>query len=613
VLPWCWWFSFARTATTVVDDAPGPVRAKQVMPRIGLPAQTSKIETTRSKLKRLVEGLAGRGGVGPVHPVRPAPEASCGAVSQLPVFKGSSSYIRRCQPRERTRRRARMERYDTSDVVDLFACAMEAVQLLAARLSAPETAEWDHAAVEHLIEEDGREIMRRFFQGYLDLRAVREEHTPPAEAVVGADGAVRPYRETGHERQLACLFGLVTVARCAWRSPGRTNVHPADAQLSLPRGRHSAGIKRLAVREAVRGSFQQAVTAITDRCGRVLGKRRAESLVVEAAADIDAFYHQQIAGPCTADMPLVIQVDGKGVVMRPEALREATRRAALRKKQQGQQARLAPGEKPNRKRMATIACVQDAVPARRRPQDIVHPPGGRPGLRRVRPGPKAVNRWCTASLVHDPGDVIAEAFTQATDRDPGQHRPWLVLVDGARHQLDLIQAEAERRGVTICILIDFVHVAEYGWTAAHAFHPVGSLEAETFAAEQLTAILHGHAARVAAEMTARAEQEHLTDTKRESVDTCVRYLTGHLDQLRYDTALEEGWPIATGSVEGACRHLVGDRMDITGARWGLDTAEAVLKLRAVHANDDLDDYLAYHHTREHQRTYPDQHHYQLSA
>ncbi|MBL3671674.1 ISKra4 family transposase [Streptomyces sp. M2CJ-2] len=506
-----------------------------------------------------------------------------------------------------------MERYDTHDVPDPFACSMEAVKSLAARLSAPETAALDHAAVEHLIEQDGREILRRFFQDHLDLRARHEEQHPPARMVLGTDHEPRPHRETGHERQLTCLFGKVIVTRCAWRSRGRPNVHPADATLWLPRGRHSHGIKRLAVREAVRGSYQQAVAAITDRCGKVLGKRRAESLVASAAVDIDAFYRHKIASPCTADMPLVIQVDGKGVVMRPEALREATRRAAEAKKRQGRQARLAPGEKPNRKRMATIACVHDTVPAPRRAHDIVHPPGGRSGLREARPGPRAVNRWCTASLVHDPDEVIAEAFTQADDRDPGHLRPWLVLVDGARHQLDLIETEARHRNVKIHILIDFVHVAEYVWAAAHALHPVGSVEAETFAAQTLTAILHGHAARVADEMTARAGDERLTDAKRGSVEACVRYLTGHLDQLRYDTALEKGWPIATGSVEGACRHLIGDRLDITGARWGLAGAEAVLKLRAVHANDDLEAYLAYHHTREHQRTYPDQHHYQLDA
>lgn len=81
--------------------------------------------------------------------------------------------------------------------------------------------------------------------------------------------------------------------------------------------------------------------------------------------------------------------------------------------------------------------------------DIVHPPVGRSGRRDMSPGPKAVNRWCTASLVREPDDVIAEAFTQAVDRDPGHHRPWLVLVDGARHQLDLIEAEAQRRNARI--------------------------------------------------------------------------------------------------------------------------------------------------------------------
>jgi hypothetical protein len=506
-----------------------------------------------------------------------------------------------------------MERYDTNDVPDPFACSIQAAKALAVRLSAPETAELDHALVERLIESDGREILRRFFQDHLDLRALREERNRPPRAVLGPDGEVRPHRETGHARQLTCLFGKVSVVRCAWRSRGHTNVHPADARLSLPRGRHSHGIKRLAVREAIRGSFAQAIAAITDRCGPVLGKRRSESLVVEAARDIDAFYHHKIAPVCTADMPLVIQVDGKGVIMRPEALREATRKAAEAKKRQGRAARLAPGEKPNRKRMATIATVHDTHPARRRPHDIVHPPGGRSGLRTASPGPKAANRWCTASLIHDPGDVITEAFTQAEDRDRGHLRPWLVLVDGAHYQLGLIEAEARRRKATIHILIDFVHVAEYLWTAAHAFHPVGSVEAETFAAATLTAILHGHATRVIQEMTTQAEREQLTGSKRDSVATCVRYLSGHLDRLRYDIALEAGWPIATGSVEGACRHLVGDRLDITGARWGLDSAEAVLKLRAVHANDDLDDYLNYHHAREHQRTYPDQHHYQLNA
>jgi hypothetical protein len=393
------------------------------------------------------------------------------------------------------------------------------------------------------------------------------------------------------------------------------NVHPADVALSLPAGRHSTALRRLAVTEAVRGSFDQAHAAVTRRCGNVLGKRRLEELMVAAAVDVDSFYRTQIPVPCSREMPLVVQIDGKGVVMRPEALREATRQAAAKATAGDHRGRLAPGEKPNRKRMATVACVFDTRPAPRRPHDVIHPPGGRSSERPARPGPRAENKWCTASLVRSPEQVIADAFDQAQARDPKHLRPWVVLVDGARHQLDLITAESIRRGVTLHVLLDFVHVAEYVWAAAHTFHKPGTTEAEEWAADHLTAILAGHAARTADQMTAQADRENLSIARREAVDACQRYLVGHLDQLHYNTALAGGWPIATGAVEGACRHLIADRLDITGARWGLHGAEAVLPLRALVSNGDLDTYWRYHLAREHKRLYPtpNQRNYTLTA
>jgi hypothetical protein len=374
------------------------------------------------------------------------------------------------------------------------------------------------------------------------------------------------------------------------------------------------GLRRVAVTEAVRGSFDQAQAAIERRCGRVLGKRRLEQLVAAASGDIDDFYRQQIPVPSSRDVLLVMQVDGKGVVMRPEALRPATQRARLAA-EVGHRSRLAPGEKPNRKRMATVACVFDAAPAPRRPHDVIHPPGGRSTRRQVRRGPAATRKWCTASLLHPPEKVIADVFAQAEARDPCHHRCWVVLVDGARHQLDLIQSEAARRGHTINVLLDFVHVTEYVWDAAHAFHKPGTTEADAWVAAHLTTILAGQAHRAAQEMTTQADLAGLPIAKREAVATCCRYLTGHLDQLRYDIALAAGWPIATGAIEGACRHLIGDRLDITGARWGLLGAEAILQLRALISNGDLDTYWRFHAAREHQRLYPapDQQEYELTA
>ncbi len=294
----------------------------------------------------------------------------------------------------------------------------------------------------------------------LELRRLREElavRDRPA-AVTGADGVTRRAVETGHERLLATIFGTVTVGRCAWRAQARRNVYPADAALRLPRLRHSHGLQRLAALEAVRGSFDQATEAIGRRCGQVVGKRQVEQLTVAAAADIDAFSQAVVPQPSTDATVLVLSVDGKGVVMRPEALREATRHAAEAKGPGPYRTRLASGEQPARKRMATLGVVYDATPAPRRAHDVITVPAataqGRSGQRPRRTGPNAQAKWLTGSVTADSEQVIAAVFDQATQRDPSHRRTWVVLVDGARHQLDLARAEAARRGVRVHILID---------------------------------------------------------------------------------------------------------------------------------------------------------------
>lgn len=160
------------------------------------------------------------------------------------------------------------------------------------------------------------------------------------------------------------------------------DIHPADEDLSLPSGRHSMGLRRLAVTEAVRGSLDQAQSAIERRCGRVLGKRGPEQLVAAASCDIDDFCHRLVPTPSSRQVLLVIEADGKGAVMRPDALRSATQKARLASVQGTHRSRPEPGEKPDRKRMATVACACacacafDAAPAPalRRPHDVIHPP-----------------------------------------------------------------------------------------------------------------------------------------------------------------------------------------------------------------------------------------------
>jgi hypothetical protein len=211
------------------------------------------------------------------------------------------------------------------------------------------------------------------------------------------------------------------------------------------------------------------------------------------------------------------------------------------------------------------------------------------GRGRSRRGPHAAAKWLTGSVARDAKEVIAAAFGQAGARDPAQARTWVVLVDGDRHQIELIEAGAARRKAAIHLVLDLVHVLEHLWAAAWCFHPRDDPAAEDWVAVQALAVLAGRARQVTASLTAQAGQPGLTESQRAGAEECVRYLTSNMEYLRYDEALASGWPIATGVIEGACRHLIGDRLDIAGSRWGVQGAEAVLRLRAVIDNGDYPD------------------------
>jgi len=506
-----------------------------------------------------------------------------------------------------------METYGTPAPADPFARSRICFESLAGDLAGGRAGEMTHDQLEELIGVRGRELERQLLQDHLDLRALREEQALPAGGEARrVEGRGRV--ERGHERGLATVFGRVTVRRLAFRAPGRVNVYPADVALSLPKGRHSHGLARLAVCAAARGSYDAAKAAIGARCGPVAGKRQLEELVKTAAVDTGGFYARRVPMPCTSEVLLVLSADGKGIVMRPEGLRPATRKAAAGKKRVFR-TRLASGEKTCRKRMAALACVYDAAPAQRRPHDVIAVPGGRSGAREIRRGPRAEAKWLTGSVARDAKEVIRAAFGQAEARDPAHARTWVVLADGDRHQIELIEAEAAHRKAEVHLVLDLVHVLEYLWGAAWCFHARDDPAAEDWVAVQALAVLGGRARQVTESLTAQAGLHRLTESQRAGVETCVRYLTSNEEYLRYDQALAAGWPIATGVIEGAARHLIGDRLDIAGSRWGIEGAEAILRLRAVTGNGDFEAYWAFHLRCEHDRVHQarDQDRYDLVA
>jgi len=453
-----------------------------------------------------------------------------------------------------------------------------------------------HSELEDHLQVEGRKLLCQLLQNHVDLRAAREERL---DEVTEADGTIHTRLERGHVRGVATVFGDIDVSWLAYRAPFSTNLYPADAMLNLPAEKYSFGLRRLAAVEAGRGSFEQTVAAIDRATGQRLGKRQIQELTARAALDVEDFYRTRDTPTDTAGDVLALSYDGKGIVMRADALRTATAAAAASRKLS---TRLSKGEKRNRKRMAEVGAVYDVVPSPRTPADIITTPGTPPPTNRA-PRPLTRGTWLTASVTDDTGQVITSVFDEAERRDPDHHRTWIALVDGNNHQIDQTTAQARKRGVEVTIIVDFVHVLEYVWKAAWCFHPEGDPEAEAWVAVKALEILSGNAGLVAAAIRRTATRRGLTPEQRRNADTAATYLHNKKKYLDYPTALAAGWPIATGVIEGACRHLVKDRMDITGARWGLDGAEAVLALRTLTSNDDFDAYWAYHQRQEQHRVH----------
>jgi hypothetical protein len=480
--------------------------------------------------------------------------------------------------------------------MDGFADSRERFEDLVGFLDGTAAAGLSHGDLEDRLDTDGRGLLRQLYQDHLTLRAQVE----PRLEVIGAEGARRGRVEAGHSRDLVTVFGGVQVRRLAYRAPGQPNLHPADAALNLPPERHSHGLRRLTAVEAARGSFDETAQAIMRATGQKVGKRQLQQLAGRAAVDFEAFYADRAPPQGAPDDLLVLSCDGKGIVMRPAALRPQTAAAAA-KATPKLKSRLSKGEKRNRKRMAEVGAVYDAAPVVRTPADIM--PATEAEHDGARPGPTAHHKWLVASVEHDAATVVARIFDQAERRDPTHQRTWVALVDGNRHQLDRIAAESAARKVTVAVIVDFVHVLEYLWKAAWCFHPEADPAAEAWVADKARAILGGGATRMAGAIRRTATNRNLAKAQRKGADDCAKYLTNLACYLDYPTALSSGWPIATGVIEGACRHLVKDRMDITGARWGLPGAEAVLKLRALRCNDDFDDYWRYHLDQERERVH----------
>ncbi len=453
------------------------------------------------------------------------------------------------------------------------------------------------SGLEQELEKKGRELMRILLQEHLD----KISPSLCEQTVCGSDGIDRP-NVRPHDRKIETVFGTVSTERAGYGNDGVASLHPLDAELNLPPERYSHELRRRVAENAAKSSFDETLETIEKTTGAHIPKRQVEELTQRAAQDFDAFYETRqynSADDASTGPVIVITADGKGVVMHEQDLREQTRKAAQKRKPQ-METRLSKGEKKNAKRMATVAAVYTIDTFPRTPQDLLPGNSSKPHKEKS-PRPEQKRVW--ASLEKSAEQVIESAFSEASHRDPCQKKHWVALVDGENQQLRILKRMAKNKGVDLTIIVDIIHVIEYLWKAGRAFHPKSGPELEEWVQYRLLKILEGKAGLMAGGMRRSATLKKLTDKQREPVEICATYLKNKAPYLKYDRYLDLGFPIATGVIEGACRHLVKDRMDITGAKWRLTSAEAVLRLRALRSSNDFDEYWDFHEACEYKRNH----------
>lgn len=428
--------------------------------------------------------------------------------------------------------------------------------------------------------------------------------------VATPEGSVLERSDVPRDRPVRTIFGEHRFQAYVY-SRGRKQkieLRPIDARINLPEGKTSYLLQEFSQLFCVEKAFG-------------VGARQFEAifqqqLSVDVLEDINRAMGEQadrfldgLGAPAKADEGeiLVVSADGKGV---PLVRQDAAQVPAFEEK-----------ERPGNRRMATLGCVYTVARHVRTPEQIVaalfrdetvqQPPD--------RPQPQG-KRY---------RGYFAEAGAEGEDAVPGAYRTWTWITEEvqARHRpgqpivrlmdaqpslweaseacLDDFVAELREAGQLqpLVDILDIIHVAGYVWKAAKAFHSHKEQQ-EAFVHERLLRILRGEVLGVVKGMRRMARQRDLKGEALKAVQTTCNYFRKNARRMRYHKYLRAGYPIATGVIEGACRHVIKDRMEQGGMRWTLAGAEAMLNVRSVCASSEWEAFGAWRQVQEAQRVHP---------
>jgi len=419
----------------------------------------------------------------------------------------------------------------------------------------------------------GRQLLEGYVAGYRqgDLGPTLEQ-----------DGRVLRRLEQPHVRRYVSIFGPLEISRYVYgtRETQKHEVIPLDALLALPDSEFSYVLQDWDQSLCVQNSYRESHATIQRILRLGQSVLSLEQMNSQMATVVEPFWAQQATAVEPEGPILVLTADGKGVPMRRE---DGGVKPVRRKK----------GQKADPKREACVGGVYTIAPFVRRAEDVVDEIlRNERKAERPRPQNKKLHAELTRVIEGQESrgkDRIFGWFAeQIRARDAEGDKPIIAVCDGDRALWEKVKTLMQTVGVPLLCVLDLFHVLERLWLAAHCFHPEGSAEAQAFVAERLRRLLEGEVGYVIGGLKQMGTKHPLKSSKRRRLAKVIAYLENNRSYMRYDVCLAQGYPIGSGVVEGACRHLVKDRMEGTGMHWCIAGAQSMLHLRAIHLNGDWD-------------------------
>jgi hypothetical protein len=440
----------------------------------------------------------------------------------------------------------------------------------------------------------GRELFGQFLvmQGSGDL----------GETVTLPDGRCCRRLEERHTRRLVSIFGKFVIERTVYGSRESQKIEfvPLDNRLQLPESEFSYVLQDWDQELCVEEAFAKCAGTMW----RILGLKQSvdslERMNVQMAQRVQD-YREERAFPAPEDEGelLVLGADGKGIVMRREEPAPAGHRTK--------------GEKASQKRMAIVGTAYTVDRYVRTPEEVVAALFGERQADQAEapPRPTAQHKHVWASLPReaDDGTVVAAVdivypwlLNEVAERNRHFAKEMVCLHDGQESLWEARQRYLPSKNSTD--ILDLLHVTPRLWQAAHVFCPEGSDQAEQFVRRRLLKVLQGRSDLVVRGLREMASKRQLSGAKKKALTKVCTYLEQNRERMHYDVYLAKGYPIASGAVEGACRHLVKDRMERAGMHWTRQGAQAMLDVRSTWVNGDWESYQSYFRERETARLYP---------